>query len=69
MMGDMVKSKYVYTGAVLDCFHNHIATLRNMETMAASEKQAKSNIAFKYKRSIGLAPHAKIILTGKICKI
>lgn len=56
---------YSYKGPVFffdKCVDEHW----NSETYAASEKKARSNLAYQYKRENGYASNSKITLTGKI---
>lgn len=55
------KQKYVYSGAVLS-FNNVVATNWTGETWAVSEKQAASNLAYQYKRRVGLLAASKVSL-------
>lgn len=57
--------KYVYNGPVMEfdiCVSDHWKA----ETMAVSEKKAKSNFKFQYKKKNNKSQSAKIDLPGKI---
>ena len=56
---------YEYSGPVL-MFDKIVATNWTSGTVATSEKKARSNLVYQYKRENGLANNAKISLTGKI---
>lgn len=58
-------NEYEYSGSVL-MFDRIVANNWTASTKATSEKKARSNLAYQYKRDNGLAPHAKITLPGKI---
>ena len=36
------------------------------ETTASSEKKARSNLAYQYKKEMGLIPQTKVSITGKL---
>ena len=36
------------------------------ETTAASEKKPRSNLAYQYKKEMGLIPQTKVSITGKL---
>lgn len=56
---------YEYSGPVL-MFDKIVAANWTSSTTATSEKKARSNFAYQYKRQNGLANNAKISLAGKI---
>lgn len=61
-------SKYIYAGPVL--IFDKIATNHwRGETMAPSEKKARSNLAYHYKEEYGLVPRTKVTLPGSLKKI
>lgn len=59
---------YSYSGPVT-MFDRCIASLWNGETYASSEKKAKSNLIFQYKKQNGLVPATKVCLPGKVVKL
>lgn len=59
--------RYFYTGPVME-FGRCIADRWHGETSAVSEKQARSNLTYKFKINTGRSPASKVILTGKIQK-
>lgn len=61
-------NKYIYDGPVLlfgKCIMNHWTA----ETMAVSEKKAKSNFAYQFKTRYNKVANSKIELPGKIIMI
>lgn len=58
-------NKYIYDGPVKE-FDILVAEHWKASTYAVSEKKAKSNLAFQYKRENGLMPRTMISLPGKI---
>jgi hypothetical protein len=60
-MGDM----YLYDGPVLE-FDRVIADRWVSKTFAPSEKKARSNLAYQFKKQFNRASSAKITLPGKI---
>lgn len=57
--------KYMYDGPVMifdTCVNNHWKA----ETMAVSEKKAKSNLAYQYKKRTNITLDTKVTLPGKI---
>lgn len=58
-------NKYYYNGPVLE-FDTLVASNWTGETMATSEKKAKSNLAYQYKKKNNRIPATKITLPGKI---
>ena len=60
----MERKKYKYNGGVR-YFDQIITTTYKAQTYASSEKQAISNLVYRYKREHGLSPTATIRLTGK----
>ena len=57
--------KYMYDGPVMifdTCVNNHWKA----ETMAVSEKKAKSNLAYQYKKRTNITRDTKVTLPGKI---
>jgi hypothetical protein len=57
--------KYTYEGSV-KVFDDIVTRSWTGSTMAESEKKARSNLAYKYKREHGLTPCARVTLSGKI---
>lgn len=56
---------YMYSGPVEE-FGRCIDSKWSAETVASSEKKARSNLVFRYKAETGRAPGSKISLPGKI---
>lgn len=56
---------YMYSGPVEE-FGRCIDSKWSAETVASSEKKARSNLVFRYKAETGRAPYSKISLPGKI---
>ena len=56
---------YMYSGPVEE-FGRCIDSKWSAETVASSEKKARSNLVFRYKMETGRAPYSKISLPGKI---
>lgn len=61
-------NKYSYNGPVME-FDRCIADRWKGETVAVSEKKAKSNLIFRYKQENGKAANARISLPGKLTVI
>ena len=59
---------YSYTGPVT-MFDRCVSDCWKGETYASSEKKAKSNLIFQYKKQNGLTPASKVNLPGKLVKI
>lgn len=64
----MKKSVYKYVGPVYE-FSKCIHPSWSATTWAESEKKARNNIAYQYKREHNRADNAKITLPGKIQKV
>lgn len=58
-------NKYLYDGPVME-FDTCIQHRWQGSTYAVSEKKARSNLAYQYKRSSNRTPNTKITLPGKI---
>lgn len=56
---------YTYEGPVLE-FETCVAHRWKASTYAISEKKARSNLIYQYKKSHKKVPNAKISLPGKI---
>lgn len=65
---DNVYSKYSYDGPVLE-FDRVIADRWSASTFATSEKKARSNLVFQFKKKFNRAPNAKITLPGEIKRL
>lgn len=61
----MSYKKYTYDGPVME-FDRCVADHWKASTYAASEKKARSNLTYQYKKEHGKTPNTKITLTGKI---
>lgn len=60
--------KYTYDGPVLE-FDTLIAEHWKGETMAPSEKKARSNLAYQFKKQNNRVARSKITLPGKVEEI
>lgn len=60
--------KYTYDGPVME-FDRCIADHWKGETMATSEKKARSNLIYQFKKANNRVARTKISLEGKIIKI
>lgn len=58
-------NKYTYDGPVKS-FDRCISSRWQGTTYAVSEKKARSNLVYQYKRSHNMLPDAKIALPGKL---
>lgn len=56
---------YSYDGPVFE-FEKLIANCWHGQTYAVSEKKARTNLAYQFKRDTGRVPRTKITLPGKI---
>jgi hypothetical protein len=63
-----VRKLYQYDGAVL-IFDRIVANRFTAQTMATSEKKARSNIAWQYRKAGNVADHIPVTLTGLIKEI
>ena len=59
---------YSYTGPVT-MFDRCVANYWKGETYAPSEKKAKSNLAYQYRKQNGLIPGTRVGLSGKLVKL
>ena len=59
---------YSYTVPVT-MFDRCVANYWKGETYASSEKKAKSNLVYQYKKQNGLIPGTKVSLPGKLTKL
>lgn len=57
--------KYSYIGPVME-FDKLVAEQWKGETMATSEKKAKSNLAYQYKKKNNRIASVKVTLPGKV---
>ena len=57
--------RYLYKGPVMR-FNTCVDPHWEAETMAENEKKAINNLAFRYKKKLGLAPKTKITLPGDL---
>lgn len=60
--------KYIYDGPVLE-FDRIVAEHWKGETMAPSEKKARNNLAFQFKKQHNKVARSKITLPGKVEEI
>ena len=56
---------YSYRGPVM-VFDKCVEHYWTGETTASSEKKARSNLAYQYKKEMGLIPQTKVSITGKL---
>ena len=56
---------YSYRGPVM-VFDKCVEHYCTGETTASSEKKARSNLAYQYKKEMGLIPQTKVSITGKL---
>lgn len=56
---------YSYRGPVM-VFDKCVEHYWTGETTAASEKKARSNLAYQYKKEMGLIPQTKVSIPGKL---
>jgi hypothetical protein len=61
----MLQNRYSYSGPVL-YFDKCVCTKWNGTTFASSEKKARSNLAYRFKKENNMMPNARIILPEKI---
>ena len=59
---------YSYDGPVLE-FDRIIATRWNASTYAESEKKARCNLAYQFKKQYGRVPRSRISVPGKLIVI
>ena len=59
---------YSYTGPVT-IFDRCVTNYWKGETYASSEKKAKSNLVYQYKKQNGLIQGTKVSLPGKLVKL
>ena len=57
--------KYSYSGSVKE-FDSIIAERWEGETMAVSEKKARTNLIYQFKKQFNKSPNSKITLPGNI---
>lgn len=58
-------NKYSYSGPVME-FGACIQNKWEGSTMASSEKQAKNNLAYQWKKKHGRTPDSRITLPGRL---
>lgn len=61
-------NKYIYDGPVKE-FERIITKRWKGETYAVSERKARSNLAYQFKREHGKMPGSRVSLPGEIIKI
>lgn len=61
-------NKYIYNGPVME-FEKCIANHWEASTYAISEKKARSNLIFRFKKETSRMPYTKITLPGKITMV
>lgn len=57
--------RYEYNGPVKE-FDKVVANNWHAETVASSEKKARSNLAYQFKKAMNKPARSKITLTGKV---
>lgn len=57
--------KYIYDGPVLE-FGKCVQHRWRSQTKAVSEKQARNNFAYQWKKQHNMPPNAKVTLPGEI---
>ena len=57
--------EYFYSGPVME-FDKCVANVWQSSTYAVSERKARSNLIFQFKKQTGRAPKSKITLPGKV---
>ena len=60
-----MKQQYIYEGPVMK-FDSCIERKWSASTFAASEKQARNNLSYRYKKERGFTPQTLIKLPGKL---
>ncbi|MBR5780390.1 MAG: hypothetical protein IKY27_00205 [Bacteroidales bacterium] len=60
--------KYIYDGPVME-FDKLVAEHWKGETMATSERKAKSNLAYQFKKKNNKIASVKVTLPGKITQV
>lgn len=60
-------NRYYYDGPVM-IFNRCAASIWHGETVAATEKKAKSNLAYQYRKECGLTPSASVSLPAALQK-
>ena len=64
----MSYAKYSYNGPVKE-FDRVIADRWHAETIAPSERKARSNLTYRFKQEFGKVANTKITLPGKITRL
>lgn len=59
---------YSYDGPVLE-FEKVISQRWQAQTQAPSERKARSNLSYQFKKMFGRSPNAKITLPGKLVRV
>lgn len=62
---EQTKFKYVYDGPVF-IFDQCVDTRWRCETIAVSERKAKNNMLYRWKKDNGYSPNTKVTLPGQI---
>lgn len=61
-------NRYAYDGPVME-FERCVSHRWKSTTYAASEKKARSNLAYQFKKQNNKLPNAKIVLPGKLIAV
>ena len=64
-MADASWHRYLYRGPVMK-FNTCVDHCWEAETLAPSEKKARTNLEFRFKKEMGLMPNVKITLPNKV---
>ena len=59
---------YIYEGPVMNNYNQIITSKWEGETYANTDKKAKSNLSYQFKKEHGLLQTAKVILVNKVKK-
>ena len=62
------KARYIYRGPVMG-FDRLLCSVFEAETVASSEKEAKRNLEYQFKKKANLSPTSFITLSGKIVRL
>lgn len=64
----VIRHKYRYSGPVME-FDRLICSKWEGETIASTEEQARSNLAYQFKKEANRSKNAKITLHGELKKL
>lgn len=60
--------QYIYEGPV-EVFGKCVTSKWSATTFAPTEKKARSNLTYQYKKQFGKTPNTQIALPGKVVKV